>query len=393
MKRPIYFDYAATTPVDPRVAEKMCAYLLPEGKFGNPASATHAYGWEAMAAVEAARGEVAALINAERRDIIWTSGATEGNNLAIQGAAYFHGATKRHIVTVRTEHKAVLDTCRHLERQGFTVTYLPVNAQGLIDINALTAAISPDTLLVSVMHVNNETGVVQDIAAIGAICRAHNILFHVDAVQSVGKLPIDLHTLPVDMMSFSAHKLYGPKGIGALFVRHKPRVRIQALIFGGGHENGLRSGTLATHQIVGMGTAFELAHAEMDTEIPRIGTLRDALWTGLQTVPGVTLNGDNAPRVAGHLNISVAGVEGEALLMALSDLAISSGSACNSASMEPSHVLQAMGVKNELAHSSLRFSLGRYTTGSDVEAAITSFVAAVTRLRAMSPLPTETIAG
>ena len=386
MKLPIYMDYSATTPVDPRVAEKMCAHLTPQGVFGNPASRSHRFGWDAEAAVEAARQEVAALINANPKEIIWTSGATESDNLAIKGVAHFYRKKGRHIVTAGTEHKAVLDTCRHLEREGFEVTYLDPEPNGLIDLTKLEDSLRDDTILVSIMHVNNEIGVIQDIAAIGELTRDRKILFHVDAAQSAGKVPIDLETMKVDLLSLSAHKIYGPKGIGALYVRRKPRVRLEAQMHGGGHERGMRSGTLATHQIVGMGEAFRIAREEMAQENERILGLRRRLWDGLRDLEAVYLNGDEEQRVAGNLNLSFAFVEGESLIMALKDLAVSSGSACTSASLEPSYVLRALGREDELAHSSIRFTLGRFTTQEEVDYAIEKVRAQVNRLRELSPL-------
>ena len=384
MQRPIYLDYAATTPVDPRVVEVMVPWLAE--RFGNPASNTHVYGWEAEDAVENAREEVARLIGAEAREIVWTSGATEANNLAIKGAAQFHGQRGRHIVTVATEHKAVLDTCKDLQRQGYEVTYLQVPASGIIDIDAFAAALRPDTILASVMAVNNEIGVVQDIPALGAVCREKGVLFHVDAAQATGKIRIDLSEWPVDLMSMSAHKTYGPKGIGALFVRRKPRVRIAAQIHGGGHEKGLRSGTLPTHQIVGMGEAYRLARIEMEHELPRIRRLRDRLWAGLSALDQVWVNGDLERRVPHNLNVSFAGVEGESLLAGLRGIAVSSGSACTSASQEPSYVLRALGRSDVLAQSSIRFSVGRYTTDAEIDAAIGEVRRVVERLRGISPL-------
>lgn len=386
MKLPIYMDHSATTPVDPRVAEKMCRYLTPEGKFGNPASRSHAFGWEAEDAVDAARRHVAALVNADPKEIVWTSGATESDNLAIKGVAYFYRKRGRHIVTAKTEHKAVLDTCRHLEREGFEVTYLDPQPNGLIDAAELEAALRDDTILVSIMHVNNEIGVIQDIEGIGEMTRARKILFHVDAAQSAGKVPIDLERMNIDLMSFSAHKIYGPKGIGALYVRRRPRVRLEAQMHGGGHERGMRSGTLATHQVVGMGEAFWIARAEMATENERVSALRRRLWDGLKDMEQVVLNGDWDRRVAGNLNLSFAFVEGESLIMALKDLAVSSGSACTSASLEPSYVLRALGREDELAHSSIRFSLGRFTTSEEVDFAVGKIRAQVERLRELSPL-------
>ena len=386
LKKPIYFDYAATTPVDPRVAQKMMQYLTLDGIFGNPASRSHAFGWEADKAVEEAREQVAALINADAKEIVWTSGATESNNLAIKGAAHFNERRGKHIITCKTEHKAVLDTCRQLEREGYEVTYLDPESNGLIDLKKFKAALRPDTSVASIMHVNNETGVIQDIAAMGELCRANKTVFHVDAAQSAGKVPIDMETLKVDMMSFSGHKIYGPKGIGALYVRRKPRVRIEAQMHGGGHERGMRSGTLPTHQIVGMGEAFRLAKAEMNAETDRILMLRNRLWDGLKDIEEVYLNGDADQRVAGILNVSFNYVEGESLMMSLKDLAMSSGSACTSASLEPSYVLRALGRSDELAHSSLRLSMGRFTTVEEVDYAIERIHAAVEKLRELSPL-------
>ena len=386
LKKPIYFDNAATTPVDPRVAQKMMQYLTLDGIFGNPASRSHAFGWEADKAVEDAREQVAALINADAKEIVWTSGATESNNLAIKGAAHFNERKGKHIITCKTEHKAVLDTCRQLEREGYEVTYLDPESNGLIDLEKFKAALRPDTSVASIMHVNNETGVIQDIAAMGELCRANKTVFHVDAAQSAGKVPIDMETLKVDMMSFSSHKIYGPKGIGALYVRRKPRVRIEAQMHGGGHERGMRSGTLPTHQIVGMGEAFRLAKAEMNAETDRILMLRNRLWDGLKDIEEVYLNGDADQRVAGILNVSFNYVEGESLMMSLKDLAMSSGSACTSASLEPSYVLRALGRSDELAHSSLRLSMGRFTTVEEVDYAIERIHAAVEKLRELSPL-------
>jgi len=362
---PIYLDYSATTPVDPRVADKMIPYLREQ--FGNPASRSHLYGWEAEKAVEEARGHVAALVNADPREIIWTSGATEGNNLAIKGAAHFYKTKGKHIITVKTEHKAVLDTVRELERQGFEATYLESGANGLITIEQLEAAIRPDTILVSVMWVNNEIGVIQPIDAIGELCRSKGIIFHSDAAQATGKTPIDLEKTKVDLVTFTAHKTYGPKGVGAMYVRRKPRVRIEAQMHGGGHERGLRSGTLATHQIVGMGEAFRIAKEEMAAEIPRMQALRDRLANGLNDIEEVYINGDMAHRVPHNLNVSFNYVEGESLIMAIKDIAVSSGSACTSASLEPSYVLRALGRSDELAHSSIRFTFGRFTTEEDVD--------------------------
>jgi cysteine desulfurase len=379
---PIYMDYSATTPIDPRVVDKMIPYLREQ--FGNPASRSHAYGWDAERAVEEAREQVAALVNADPREIIWTSGATESDNLAIKGAAHFYKSKGKHIITVKTEHKAVLDTCRELEREGYEVTYLSVKDDGLIDLDAFKAAIRPDTILVSVMHVNNEIGVIQDIETIGEICREKGIVFHVDAAQSTGKAPIDLQKLKVDLMSFSAHKTYGPKGIGALYVRRKPRIRIEAQMHGGGHERGMRSGTLATHQIVGMGEAFRIAREEMATENERVRMLRDRLLKGLSEIEETYVNGDMEKRVPHNLNISF--VEGESLIMAVKDVAVSSGSACTSASLEPSYVLRALGRNDELAHSSIRFTVGRFTTEQDVDYVINLLKTKIAKLRELSPL-------
>lgn len=381
---PIYMDYSATTPVDPRVVDKMVPYLREQ--FGNPASRSHAYGWDAERAVEEAREQVAALVNADPREIIWTSGATESDNLAIKGAANFYQGKGKHIVTVKTEHKAVLDTCRELERDGFEVTYLDVKENGLIDLDVFKAALRPDTILVSVMHVNNETGVIQDIETIGEICREKGIVFHVDAAQATGKVEIDLAKLKVDLMSFSAHKNYGPKGIGALYVRRKPRVRIEAQMHGGGHERGMRSGTLATHQIVGMGEAFRIAREEMDTENERIRALRDKLLRGLSQIEETYVNGDMEHRIPHNLNISFNFVEGESLIMAIKDVAVSSGSACTSASLDPSYVLRALGRNDELAHSSIRFTVGRFTTEQEVDYVIDLLNSKIAKLRELSPL-------
>ena len=386
MKLPIYLDYSATTPVDPRVAEKMCACLTPDGVFGNPSSRSHPFGWAAEQLVDEARANVAALVGADPKEIVWTSGATESDNLAIKGAAHFYQKQGRHIITLKTEHKAVLDTCRQLEREGFEVTYLDVQPNGLLDLAVFEAAIRPDTILASVMHVNNEIGVIQDIAAIGAVCRERKVLLHVDAAQSPGKVAIDLSELPVDLMSFSAHKIYGPKGIGALYVQRKPRIRLEAQMHGGGHERGLRSGTLATHQIVGMGEALRLAREEMVEENARIRTLRDKLLDGLKDMEEVYVNGDLERRIAGNLNISFNFVEGESLMMALKDMAVSSGSACTSSSLEPSYVLRALGREDELAHSSIRFTLGRFTTEEEIDYVLTQVRAQVDRLRELSPL-------
>jgi len=384
MKLPIYLDYSATTPVDPRVLDRMLPYL--RGSFGNPASRSHSFGWDAERAVEQAREEVAALVNADPREIIWTSGATESINLALKGAAHFYRDKGRHLVTVKTEHKATLDTMRELEREGYAVTYLDVAADGLLDIERFVESLRPDTILASVMLVNNEIGVIQDIAALGNICRARGILFHVDAAQATGKVAIDLAQLSVDLMSFSAHKTYGPKGVGALYVRRKPRVRLEAQMHGGGHERGLRSGTLPTHQIVGMGEAFRIARSEMGSENERIRNLRDRLWAGLQRIDEVYLNGDAERRVAHNLNVSFNFVEGESLIMAIKDIAVSSGSACTSASLEPSYVLRALGRSDELAHSSIRFTVGRFTTAEEVEFAVQLLTEKVAKLRSMSPL-------
>lgn len=386
MKLPIYFDNAATTPVDPRVAAKMAECLTTEGVYGNPASRSHAFGWQAEELVEDARRQVADLINADPREIVWTSGATESDNLAIKGCAQFNQRRGKHIITSKIEHKAVLDTCRQLEREGFEVTYLEPNAEGIIEPQIVADAIREDTTVVSLMHVNNEVGSVNDIAAIGEICRERKVFFHVDAAQSAGKLPIDMEAMKVDMMSFSAHKIYGPKGMGALYVRRKPRVRIEAQMHGGGHERGMRSGTLATHQIVGMGEAFRIAKEEMADEVIRINALRDRLWNGLKDIEEVHLNGSAEHHVPGILNVSFNYVEGESLIMALKDLAISSGSACTSASLEPSYVLRALGLNDELAHSSLRFSIGRFTTEEEVDYAISKVGDAVAKLRELSPL-------
>ena len=386
LKLPIYLDYSATTPIDERVAKKMAEYLTIEGQFGNPASRSHEFGWKAEEAVDLARQQVADLINADPREIIWTSGATESDNLAIKGAAHFYRKKGNHIITVKTEHKAVLDTCRQLEREGFEVTYLDPEENGLVDLEKLKAATTDQTIVISVMHVNNEIGVIQDIAAIGEFARENKIIFHVDAAQSPGKVEIDLAKLKVDLMSFCAHKIYGPKGIGALYVRRKPRVRLEAQIHGGGHERGLRSGTLATHQIVGMGEAFRIAKEEMATENERVRMLRDRLYDGLKDMEEVYVNGDFEHRIAGNLNISFNFVEGESLIMALRDLAVSSGSACTSASLEPSYVLRALGRNDELAHSSIRFTIGRFTTLEEIDYTIKLVKHAVEKLRALSPL-------
>ena len=381
MKLPIYLDYAATTPVDPRVAQKMCACLTMDGIFANPASRSHLYGWQAEEAVEQARRQVADLVKADPREIVWTSGATESDNLAIKGAAYAFAERGRHIITSQIEHKAVIDPCRQLEREGFEVTYLKPGADGRITPEQLKEALREDTIVVSLMHVNNEIGVINDIAALGSVARERGILFHVDAAQSTGKLPIDLKQLPVDLMSFSAHKSYGPKGVGALYVRRSPDVRIEALIHGGGHERGMRSGTLAPHQLVGMGEAFVIAGKEMAAETRRIASLHAALLDGLKGLDGVSLNGSAEHRVPHNLNLAFSGVDGELLLLGLRDLAVSTGSACTSASVEPSYVLRAIGLTAELAHSSIRLSLGRFTTSEDVQQAAEVLCKAVSRLR------------
>ncbi len=386
IKLPIYLDYSATTPIDPRVAAKMAECLTIEGNFGNPASRSHSFGWTAEAAVDLARQQVADLINADPREIVWTSGATESDNLAIKGAVHFYRKKGNHIITMKTEHKAVLDTCRQLEREGFEVTYLDPQENGLLDLETLKAAITDQTILISVMHVNNEIGVIQDIEAIGEIARENRIIFHVDAAQSTGKVEIDLEKLKVDLMSFCAHKTYGPKGVGALYVRRKPRVRLEAQMHGGGHERGMRSGTLATHQIVGMGEAFRIAGEEMATENERVRMLRDRLYHGLNNMEEVYVNGDLDHRIAGNLNISFNFVEGESLIMALRDLAVSSGSACTSASLEPSYVLRALGRNDELAHSSIRFTIGRFTSAEEIDYSVDLVRAAVEKLRDLSPL-------
>ena len=386
MSSPIYLDYSATTPVDQRVADKMCHCLTMEGTFGNPASRSHKYGWDAESLVEQARCDVADLINADAKEIVWTSGATESDNLAIKGAVHFYSKRGKHIVTAKTEHKAVLDTCRQLEREGYEVTYLDPEPDGLLDLAKLEAALRDDTVLVSIMHVNNEIGVIQDIEAIGELCRSRKIVFHVDAAQSAGKIEIDLQKLKVDLLSLSAHKVYGPKGVGALYVRRKPRIRIEAQTHGGGHERGMRSGTLATHQIVGMGEAFKIARQEMASENERIRALRDRLLKGLESMEELYVNGDLEKRVVQNLNLSFNYVEGESLLMAIDSLAVSSGSACTSASLEPSYVLRAIGRNDELAHSSIRFSLGRFTTVEDVDYTIKLVTEKVEKLRQLSPL-------
>ena len=384
MKTPVYLDYSATTPVDPRVAQKMIPFLTES--FGNPASRSHSFGWTAEEAVENAREEVAKLVNCDAKEIVWTSGATESINLALKGAAHFYKTKGKHIITVKTEHKATLDTVRELERQGFEATYLDVKDDGLMDMAAFNAALRPDTILVSVMFVNNEIGVIQPIAAIGEICRERGIIFHVDSAQATGKVTIDLQALKVDLMSFSAHKTYGPKGMGALFVRRKPRVRLEAQMHGGGHERGFRSGTLATHQIVGMGEAFRIARVEMAAENERIRMLRDRLLDGIKDMEEVYVNGDLEHRVPHNLNVSFNFVEGESLIMGIKELAVSSGSACTSASLEPSYVLRALGRNDELAHSSIRFTIGRFTTGEDIDFAIGLLKERIQKLRDMSPL-------
>ena len=384
--KPIYLDYSATTPVDKRVADKMIQHLTIDGDFGNPASRSHAYGWEAEAAVDDARQEVAKLIGANSKEIVWTSGATESNNLAIKGAAHFYSKRGKHIITCKTEHKAVLDTCRQLEREGFEVTYMDPESNGLVDLDKLKATIRPDTTIISIMHVNNEIGVIQDVNAIGKLARENKIIFHCDAAQSAGKIPINVEDMSVDLLSLSAHKFYGPKGIGALYVRRKPRVRLEAQMHGGGHERGMRSGTLAVHQIVGMGEAARIAREELPEETARILTLRNRLYDGFKDMEEVYVNGDMENRIPGNLNISFNFVEGESLIMALKDLAVSSGSACTSASLEPSYVLRALGRNDELAHSSIRFSIGRYTTEEDVDRAIELVRTNIGKLRDLSPL-------
>jgi len=386
MKLPIYFDYSATTPVDKRVAEKMMQYMTTEGFYGNPASRSHKFGWQAEEAVDIARNQVADLLNADPREIVFTSGATESNNLAIKGAANFYDKKGKHIITCKTEHKAVLDTCRELERQGFEVTYLDPETNGLIDLNKLEAAMRDDTILVSIMHVNNEIGVIQDIAEIGELCRSRKIIFHVDAAQSVGKIEIDMQQLKVDLMSISAHKFYGPKGMGALYVRRKPRIRLEAQMHGGGHERGMRSGTLPTHQIVGLGEACRIAKEEIAQDRAHVTEMRDRLWAGLNSMEQVFVNGDFDNRYPGNLNVSFNFVEGESLIMALKDLAVSSGSACTSASLEPSYVLRALGLNDEMAHSSIRFSFGRFTTTEEIDYAINLIQKSIGHLRDMSPL-------
>ena len=386
LKLPIYLDYSATTPVDDRVAQAMMKCLTLDGNYGNPASRSHSFGWSAEKAVEEARKNVAALINANPKEIIWTSGATESDNLAIKGAAHFYQKNGKHIITCKTEHKAVLDTCRQLEREGFEVTYLEPKNTGLIDLEDLKAAIRDDTILVSIMHVNNEIGVIQDIKSIGEITRKRKIIFHVDAAQSPGKAAIDVQDMNVDLMSLSAHKVYGPKGIGALYVRRKPRVRIEAQMHGGGHERGMRSGTLPTHQIVGMGEAFRIAKEEMAADNERILMLRNRLLNGLKDIEEIYVNGDLEQRIPGNLNVSFNFIEGESLIMALKDIAVSSGSACTSASLEPSYVLRALGRDDELAHSSIRFTIGRFTTVEEVDYTIDLIKRSVVKLRDLSPL-------
>jgi cysteine desulfurase len=386
MKLPIYFDYSATCPVDSRVAEKMVQYMTMDGTFGNPASRSHRYGWQAEEAVYTAREQIAELLNADPREIVFTSGATESDNLAIKGATHFYGKKGKHIITCKTEHKAVLDPCRRLEREGYEVTYLEPEPNGIIDLNKLQEAMREDTVLVSIMHVNNEIGVIQDISAIGELCRERKIIFHVDAAQSAGKVPLDVKEMKVDLISMSAHKAYGPKGIGALYVRRKPRIRLEAQIHGGGHERGFRSGTLPTHQIVGMGESFRIAKEDMQEDFEHAKALRDRMLKGLEGMEALTVNGDLDQRVPHNLNISFAFVEGESLLMALKDLAVSSGSACTSASLEPSYVLRALGLDDELAHSSIRFSFGRFTTEEEVDYAVEKIRVAVDKLRDMSPL-------
>ncbi len=384
MRKPIYLDYSATTPVDPRVAQKMSDCLLTDGNFGNPASRSHVYGWLAEEAVEEARTQVAKLLNCDPREIVWTSGATESDNLAIKGVAEANGKSRRHIVTSMIEHKAVLDTCAYLETKGYDVTYLQPGPSGIVEPEQVAAALQSDTLLVSLMHVNNEIGVINDIAAIGEVCRAAGVLFHVDAAQSAGKVPVDLATMKVDLMSLSAHKMYGPKGVGALYVRRLPPVRLAPQIHGGGHERGMRSGTLATHQIVGMGEAARILRECMDTENVRIATLRNRLWSHLKQMDGVSVNGDLDRRLPGNLNVAFAGIDGETLMIALDDIAVSTGSACTSATVEPSYVLRALGVPDDLAHASLRFTVGRFTTEDDIDRAARRVVEVVERLRERS---------
>ncbi|WWO96226.1 MAG: IscS subfamily cysteine desulfurase [Candidatus Dasytiphilus stammeri] len=386
MKLPIYLDYSATTPIDPRVTEKMMSYMTKEGIFGNPASRSHSFGWQAEKAVDNARNIIAELIGADSREIIFTSGATESDNLAIKGIAYFYSYKGKHIITSKIEHKAVLDTCRYLEGKGFQVTYLSPTKSGMIELKQLENAIRPDTILVSIMHVNNEIGVVQDIKSIGELCRQYNVIYHVDGTQSVGKISIDLRTINVDLLSFSAHKIYGPKGIGVLYVRRKPRIRLEAQIHGGGHQRGMRSGTLPVHQIVGIGEACRIAKEEMIIEIERLRKLRNLLWNGISIIDSVYVNGSLEKSIANILNVSFNYVEGESLIMALKDIAVSSGSACTSASLEPSYVLKALGINEELAHSSIRFSLGRFTTIEEIQYTIELVRKHISHLREMSPL-------
>ena len=386
MKLPIYFDYSATCPVDPRVAEKMVQYMTMDGVFGNPASRSHRYGWQAEEAVDTAREQIAELLNADPREIVFTSGATESDNLAIKGVAHFYAKQGKHIITCKTEHKAVLDPCRQLEREGYEVTYLEPESNGLIDLKKLEAAMRDDTILVSIMHVNNEIGVIQDIMAIGELCRERKIIFHVDAAQSAGKIPLDVQEMKVDLISLSAHKAYGPKGIGALYVRRKPRIRLESQMHGGGHERGMRSGTLATHQIVGLGEAAVIAKQDMAADSERITRLRDKLWNGIKHIEETYINGDMEQRYSGIFNVSFNFVEGESLMMALKDLAVSSGSACTSASLEPSYVLRALGLNDEMAHSSIRFSIGRFTTDEEIDHAIKTITESIDKLREMSPL-------
>ncbi|NKF52414.1 IscS subfamily cysteine desulfurase [Shewanella sp. WXL01] len=386
MKLPIYLDYAATTPVDPRVADKMVKHMTMDGVFGNPASRSHRYGWQAEEAVDIARNQIADLINADHREIVFTSGATESSNLAIKGIAHFYHKKGKHIITSKTEHKATLDTCRQLEREGFEVTYLEPEANGIIPLSRIEEAMREDTILVSIMHVNNEIGVVHDVTEIGELCRSKKIFFHMDAAQSAGKLPIDVQEMKVDLISISGHKMYGPKGIGALYVRRKPRIRLESQMHGGGHERGMRSGTLATHQIVGFGEAAAVAKQDMESDNARIRQLRDKLWNGIKHIEETYINGDMEQRYSGIFNVSFNFVEGESLMMALKDLAVSSGSACTSASLEPSYVLRALGLNDEMAHSSIRFSIGRFTTDEEIDHAIKTITESIDKLRAMSPL-------
>ncbi len=383
---PIYLDYSSTTPVDPRVAAKMSECLTKEGVFGNPASRSHSFGWESEKLIDEARGHVAKLIKANKKEIVWTSGATESDNLAIKGAAHFYKEKGNHLITLTTEHKAVLDTMRHLETEGFEVTYMNPKDNGLVDIDELKSLIKPTTTVISIMHVNNEIGVIQDLETIGKICRDNKIVFHVDAAQSPGKVDIDVDKYNIDLLSLSAHKVYGPKGIGALYVRRKPRIRLQPQMHGGGHERGFRSGTLPTHQVVGMGEAFKIAEEEMESDNKRISILRDKLWNGLNSIEEIYLNGDMKQRIPGNLNVSFNFVEGESLIMAIKDMAVSSGSACTSASLEPSYVLRALGRSDELAHSSLRISIGKYTTEEEIDYSVSLIKEAVAKLRELSPL-------